>query len=67
MLAVLNVFVVIALIATVTVLLVGIVAMLRGGAFNEKYGNKLMRARIAMQALAVSLMLVLYLINKAGG
>ncbi len=59
--------VIVALVATLAVLLVGVVAMLRGGAFNAKYGNKLMRARIALQALAVGLMLVVYLLNRAGG
>ena len=63
----LEIFVILALFATVAVLLAGVVAMLRGGAFNAKYGNKLMRARIAMQALAVGLMLVIYLINRTGG
>jgi len=60
-------FVIVALIATFAVLLAGIIAMMRGGEFNEKYGNKLMRARITMQALAVGLMFTLYLINRAGG
>ena len=59
--------VVVALVATLAVLLVGVIAMLRGGDFNAKYGNKLMRARVAMQALAVALMLSLYLINRFGG
>ena len=59
--------VVIALAATLAVLLAGVIAMLRGGAFNAKYGNKLMRARFAFQALAVGLMLVIYLLNRGGG
>ena len=63
----LEILIAIALAATLAVLLVGIIAMLRGGAFNAKYGNRLMRARIAMQALAVGLMFSLYLINRAGG
>ena len=63
----LEVLIIIALVATFAVLLAGVVAMLRGGAFNAKYGNKLMRARVAMQALAVGLIFSLYLINRAGG
>ncbi len=63
----LEILIAIALAATLAVLLAGVVAMLRGGAFNAKYGNKLMRARIAMQALAVGLLFSLYLINRAGG
>ena len=54
----LETLVVIALIGTVAALLAGIVAMARGGDFNRKWGNRLMRARVAMQALAVALMLV---------
>ena len=63
----LQTLVIVALVATLAVLLVGVIAMLRGGDFNAKYGNKLMRARVAMQALAVALMLSLYLINRFGG
>ncbi len=63
----LEILIGIALAATLAVLIAGVIAMLRGGAFNVKYGNKLMRARIAMQALAVGLMFSLYLINRAGG
>jgi hypothetical protein len=43
----LEIFVAIALAATVAALLAGVIAMVRGGAFNAKYGNKLMRARVA--------------------
>ena len=60
----LQTLVIVALAATLAVLLAGVVAMLRGGEFNAKYGNKLMRARIAMQALAVGLIFSLYLINR---
>ena len=64
--AVLEALVVIALIGTVAALLAGIVAMARGGDFNRKWGNQLMRARVAMQALAVGLMFVLYLLHQGG-
>ena len=36
-------------------LAVGMVAMIKGGAFNEKYGNKLMRMRVTLQGLALAL------------
>jgi hypothetical protein len=64
---VLTVLVVAALIATLAVLLAGVVTMAKGGAFNRKWGNKLMRARIAMQALAVTLMFALFLLNRDWG
>ncbi len=60
----LNALIVAALAATVIVLIAGVIAMLRGGEFNRKYGNKLMRARVAVQALAIALLFVLYLINR---
>lgn len=63
----LEAVVIVALVATLAMLLVGIIAMMRGGAFNAKYGNKLMRARVALQALAVGLMFVIYLLNRPGG
>jgi hypothetical protein len=39
--------------ATLGTLLVGVTAMGKGGAFNDKYGNKLMRFRIIFQGCAV--------------
>lgn len=41
------------------VLIIGIVSMLRGGEFNKKWGNKLMRARVAFQAISVLLIVLL--------
>ena len=46
------------LLAVFIVLLVGIISMLRGGDFNKKWGNKLMRARVVLQALAIILILL---------
>ena len=40
------------------VLIIGIVSMLRGGEFNNKWGNKLMRARVAFQAISVILIVL---------
>jgi hypothetical protein len=60
----LEVLVIIALGATVAVLLAGLVVMVRGGEWNRRYGNLLMRARIGAQALAVALMFVLFLIKS---
>ena len=60
----LSIVIGIALAAVLAVLAVGVVAMLRGGDFNRKYGNKLMRARVAAQALAIALVFALYLLNR---
>ncbi len=41
----LNALIIAALAATVIVLIAGVIAMLRGGEFNRKYGNKLICTR----------------------
>jgi len=48
----------IVLIAVLIVLLIGIISMLKGGEFNKRWSNKLMRARVALQGLAVILILL---------
>ena len=53
-----TIFLLVAMIATLIVLLVGLVGFFLGGEFNARYGNKLMRARVALQAVAVVLLLV---------
>ena len=51
-----------AIVATTIVLIVGIAGFARGGEFNRKYGNKLMRLRILFQAVAIVLIcLAIYL------
>jgi hypothetical protein len=42
-------------------LAVGVAGFLRGGAFNARYGNKLMRARVGFQLAAVLLLGLLFL------
>ncbi len=49
----------IALVVTVVALVAGVVAMARGDSFNARWGNKLMRLRIAAQGAAVALLAVL--------
>ena len=56
--AIFPMLIVIALIAVLIVLLTGVVGMLRGGKFNKLYGNKLMRLRVALQGVAVVLIVV---------
>lgn len=55
---------VVLLIAVVAVLLIGVFAMARGGGFNAKYGNKLMRARVALQALAIVVLGIIWLVTR---
>ncbi len=44
-----------AIVATAIVLIVGIAGFARGGEFNKKHANKLMRLRILFQAIALVL------------
>jgi hypothetical protein len=54
--------VVIAMIATVGVLFLGLFSMARGGEFNRKHGNKLMRFRVAFQAVTILLFVIVLLL-----
>ena len=54
----LLVLLLIAMIAVVGVLIFGLIAMAKGGEFNRKYGNKMMRWRVAIQAFAVGLIVI---------
>ena len=48
------------------VLLFGIFSFSRGGEFNRKYSNKIMRIRIVAQVVAVVLILIAVLAAKSG-
>jgi hypothetical protein len=47
-----------AVLAVVVVLTVGIGGFAKGGEFNRRHGNRLMRWRIIAQAIAVALILI---------
>ncbi len=64
---ILAVLLALALGAVIIILIFGIIAMSRGGEFNRKYGNKLMRWRVAIQALAVILVLLFVFVASQGG
>jgi hypothetical protein len=59
-----SVLLVVAMLAVLGALFVGLFAMVRGGEFNEKYGNRLMRARVILQGVAL-VMFVLAVIASA--
>ena len=50
--------------ATFAVLVMGVLSMLKGGEFNAKYGNKLMRLRIGFQFAAVALIALAFLFSR---
>ena len=55
---------IVAMLATLGVLFFGIITMARGGDFNLKYGNKIMRTRIVLQGVAL---LIFAIIMVLGG
>lgn len=46
---------VIAMLLVLASLAAGLFAMVKGGEFNKKYGNKLMRLRVTLQGIAIGL------------
>lgn len=44
---------IVSMIAVVGSLVLGLFAMTRGGAFNDKYGNRLMQLRVTLQGFAL--------------
>lgn len=52
-----------AMAAVLAVLAIGIVSMVRGGPFNEKYGNRLMQARVTLQGLALAFFALAFLLR----
>jgi len=61
---ILSISILIALLSIVAVLVMGIISMVKGGEFNEKYGNRLMQARVALQALAIFLLVLSYFLSQ---
>lgn len=53
-----QILIVVALAAVAGTLIVGLYSLARGGEFARKYSNKLMRLRVALQALAIVLMVI---------
>jgi hypothetical protein len=58
--------VVIATLAVLAILMVGIAGFAKGGEFNRKYANKIMRLRIAAQFVAVMLILLFVWLRNGG-
>ena len=54
----------ISLFSVIAVLALGLVSMVRGGDFNKKYGNRLMQARIATQAITVLLLVLFFFVRE---
>ncbi|MBT4567640.1 twin transmembrane helix small protein [Rhodobacteraceae bacterium nBUS_24] len=63
----LFVIMVVSLAAVAIILMIGIGGFGRGGEFNRKYANKIMRLRIAAQFVAVVLILLFVFFTRQGG
>ena len=56
-----TILMIVAMMATLGVVIVGVISMARGGTFNQRNANKLMRLRIALQATALVFFIVVLL------
>ena len=63
----LFIIVVIAVFVVLAILMVGIGGFAKGGDFNRKHANRIMRYRIYAQAFAVVLIIAFVLIRRSGG
>lgn len=54
------------MLATLAVLVVGVLLMGKGGEANRKYANKLMTARVILQASVLLLLLLLFALGGRG-
>lgn len=59
--------VVIAVLVVLAILIFGIGVFARGGDFNRKHANRIMRYRIGAQAVAVVLILIFVFFRQQGG
>ncbi len=59
-----NILLILSLMAVLIVLFVGIFSMIKGGEFNKKYGNKLMRLRVLFQGIAILLLALTFYLSQ---
>ena len=63
----LFIIVAIACLIVLGILMVGVGGFAKGGDFNRKHANRIMRYRIAAQAVAVLLILIFVFFRRMGG
>lgn len=59
------ILILVAMASAAAALIVGLIGMVKGGEFNEKYGNKLMRWRVILQGVALVFMAAAIMSSKA--
>lgn len=62
----LFILVIVAVAAVAVILLTGIGGFARGGDFNKKHANRIMRWRIYAQAVAIALILLFVYLRRGG-
>jgi hypothetical protein len=55
-----------AVLVVLIILMAGLGTFIKGGAFNRKYANRIMRWRVGAQAFAILLILIFVLIRRGG-
>ena len=55
-----------AMLAVFGILVVGILTMAKGGKYREKYGNKLMKARVILQGVVIAMLGAAYASKNFG-
>ncbi len=53
-----------AMLAVLGILGIGLFSMIKGGEFNKKHGNKLMQMRVTLQGLALALFALAYFTSQ---
>lgn len=54
----------VAMLAALGALVLGLISMVKGGDFDKKYANKLMQARVILQALALFLLALAFFTSQ---
>ncbi|MGH1330509.1 MAG: twin transmembrane helix small protein [Paracoccaceae bacterium] len=62
----LFILIILAVLAVLVVLMIGVLGFAKGGDFNRKHANRIMRYRVGMQAVALVLV-VLYVYLRSKG
>ena len=63
----LFIVVAISVLAVLVILMIGIGGFARGGDFNRKHANRIMRYRVGAQAVAIVVILIFVFIRRSGG
>ncbi|MGG7645097.1 twin transmembrane helix small protein [Rhodovulum sp. YNF3179] len=56
-----------AVLLVLVILMIGIAGFAKGGEFNRKHSNRIMRYRIVAQAVAIVVILIFVFIRRMGG